>query len=129
MAADLNDVSLTGRLTRDVEVREAGEFKVLNMRLASSVRAKLEDGTWGDKSNYFNVVRFTKTDGVVQYLTKGRQVAVSGSLQQREYVDRDGNKRESVEVIADNLMLLAAPKGQEDAQDDALMRDGGEIPF
>jgi single-strand DNA-binding protein len=106
--ADLNRVTLVGRLTRDPELRHtAGGDPICSIRLAVSSRARSEDGSWGDKSNYFDVTVFGRqADTAVQYLAKGRRIGVDGRLSWREWQAQDGSKRQSVEVIANDLFFL-----------------------
>ena len=80
MAADLNRVTLVGRLTRDPELRHtAGGDAVCSMRLAVSSRSRDENGQWGDKSNYFDVVVFGRqAETASNYLAKGRRIGVDG---------------------------------------------------
>ena len=108
MPADLNRVTLVGRLTRDPELRHtAGGDPICSIRLAVSSRARSEDGSWGDKSNYFDVTVFGRqADTAVQYLAKGRRIGVDGRLSWREWQAQDGTRRQSVEVIANDLFFL-----------------------
>lgn len=110
MAQDTNSVTLVGRLTRDVEVRNSGETVILSMRLAVTGRKKVGD-SWEDVPNYFDVTHFARSEKLADYLTKGRQIAVQGRLSWREWQDKEGTSRQSVEVIANDLQLLAEGKG------------------
>lgn len=106
MGADPNNVSIGGRLTRDAEVHQSNAGKpIVKMRLACSTRARSDEGTWGDRSNYFDVVYFPSSDGMVQYLEKGKQILVEGRLSWREYQTTDGQKRQSVEIVARDVIL------------------------
>ena len=108
MPADLNRVTLVGRLTRDPELRQlpSGDG-ICSIRLAVSSRARAEDGSWGDKSNYFDVTVFGRqAETAVQYLSKGRRIGVDGRLSWREWQAQDGTRRQSVEVIANDLFFL-----------------------
>lgn len=108
MPADLNRVTLVGRLTRDPELRHtAGGDAVCSMRLAVSSRARDENGQWGDKSNFFDVVVFGRqAESSSNYLSKGRRVGIDGRLSWREWTSQDGNKRQSVEVVANDVFFL-----------------------
>lgn len=108
MAADLNRVTLVGRLTRDPELRHtAGGDGVCSMRIAVSSRARDENGQWGDKSNFFDVTVFGRqAENVVNYLAKGRRIGVDGRLSWREWTAQDGSKRQNVEVIANDIFFL-----------------------
>jgi len=106
--ADLNRVTLVGRLTRDPELRHtAGGDPICSIRLAVSSRARDETGNWGDRSNYFDVTVFGRqAETASTYLAKGRRIGVDGRLSWREWQAQDGTKRQSVEVIANDLFFL-----------------------
>ena len=107
MASDLNHVALIGRLTRDPELRQlpSGDG-VLSMRLAVNARSKRGD-SWEDVANFFDVTMFGKrADTLAGMLSKGSRVGIDGRLSWREWQTQDGGKRQSVEVIANDLFLL-----------------------
>jgi single-strand DNA-binding protein len=108
MPADLNRVTLVGRLTRDPELRHTqGGNAICSIRLAVSSRARDEAGNWGDKSNYFDVTVFGRqAETASTYLAKGRRIGVDGRLQWREWQAQDGSKRQNVEVIANDVFFL-----------------------
>src|SRR5262245_26937864 len=108
MPADLNRVTLVGRLTRDPELRHtAGGDPVCSTRLAVTSRARDESGNWGDKSNYFDVTVFGRQAQTAStYLTKGRRIGVDGRLSWREWQAQDGTRRQNVEVIANDVFFL-----------------------
>ena len=82
MPADLNRVTLVGRLTRDPELRHTGGGDpICSIRLAVSSRARDEGGNWGDRSNYFDVTVFGRqAQTAADYLAKGRRIGVDGRL-------------------------------------------------
>ena len=108
MPADLNRVTLVGRLTRDPELRHTqGGDPVCSIRLAVSSRARDESGSWGDRSNYFDITVFGRqAETASTYLAKGRRIGVDGRLSWREWQAQDGSKRQSVEVIANDVFFL-----------------------
>ena len=108
MSADLNRVTLVGRLTRDPELRHTGGGDpICSIRLAVSSRARDDSGNWGDKSNYFDVTVFGRqAQTAADYLAKGRRIGVDGRLSWREWQAQDGTKRQAVEVIANDLFFL-----------------------
>lgn len=115
MASDLCRVALTGRLTKDSELRHtAGGTPVLGMRVAYSTRRKDGSGNWIDKSNYIDVTMFgARGEAVAQYLVRGKQVAVDGRLEWREWDAQDGTKRQAYEVVVDDLILLGGSRDGE----------------
>jgi single-strand DNA-binding protein len=119
MPADLNRVTLVGRLTRDPELRQlpSGDG-ICSIRLAVSSRSRTEDGSWGDQSNYFDVTVFGRqAETAVQYLSKGRRIGVDGRLSWREWQAQDGTRRQSVEVIANDLFFLDSRREGGDPMD------------
>jgi single-strand DNA-binding protein len=134
MAEDLNRVTLVGRPTRDPEVR--GNGVVMSIRLASTRRDKdPDDGEWKDMPNYFDVVFFgeKRIAGIEPYVKKGTRIGIDGTLAWREWQDKDGNNRQSVEIRADNLFLLDSREssGRSDlpVADEPKLADDGDAPF
>jgi|SRR5690242_4103210 len=113
-ATNINRVVLTGNLTKDPELRSTGSgMAVCSLRVASNTRRKdPQSGEWVDKPNYFDVTIWGRQgENAAQYLSKGRPVAIDGRLEWREWQDQQGNKRQSVEIVADNIQFLSSPEG------------------
>ncbi len=115
MPADLNRVTLVGRLTRDPELRRTPSGDpICSIRLAVSSRGRDEGGNWTDKPNYFDVTVFGRqAETASTYLAKGRRIGVDGRLTWREWQAQDGNKRQSVEVTANDIFFLDSREGGE----------------
>ena len=100
----LNRIILMGRLTRDPELRHTQSgTAVASFTLAVDRDFKSRDG--GDRAtDFIDIVAWRSTaEFVSKYFTKGRMAVVEGRLQIRDWTDRDGGKRRSAEVIADNV--------------------------
>ena len=100
----LNRIILMGRLTRDPELRHTQTgTAVASFSLA--VDRDFKDKSTGEKStDFIDIVAWRQTaEFVSRFFTKGRMAVVEGRLQLRDWTDRDGNKRRSAEVIADNV--------------------------
>jgi single-strand DNA-binding protein len=112
-ASNVNVVVVTGNLTRDPELRQLQSgTSVCKLRIAVNTRRKGQDGTWEDKPNYFDVTVWgAQGENCASYLSKGRPVAISGRLEWREWEGQDGNKRQSVEIIADTVQFLGSRDG------------------
>lgn len=110
----LNRVILIGRLTRDPELRTTNTGKnVVEFSIAVDKRIKPTDPSQ-PTADFFRVKAWGNTaDFVSNYLTKGRLVAVDGRLETRKFVDKDGNNREIVEVVADNVQGLDRPRDEQ----------------
>lgn len=126
----MNRVCLVVRLGKDPELRDANGTSVCNMRAVFNTRRKV-DGEWTDVANWVNVTAFGRlADNCAQYLAKGRECAVDGRLEVREYDKSDGTKGISVDVVADSIKFI----GGRDAEpsDDPGFVGGGDdqdIPF
>src|SRR3954454_13309798 len=113
-ATNINRVVLTGNLTRDPELRNipSSGNSVCSLRIAVNTRRRDQDGQWVDKPNYFDVTVWgAQGENCAQYLQKGRPVAIDGRLEWREWQDQQGNKRQSVDIIADSVQFLSSPEG------------------
>ena len=114
-ATNINRVVVTGNLTRDPELRSLPSGNsVCKLRIAVNSRRKDQSGEWVDKPNYFDVTVWgAQGENCAQYLSKGRPVAVDGRLEWREWQDNQGNKRQSVDIIADSVQFLGSREGGE----------------
>ena len=100
----LNRIIIMGRLTRDPELRRTQTgTPVASFSLA--VDRDFKDKATGERStDFIDVVAWRQTgEFVSRYFTKGRMAVVEGRLQMRDWTDKDGNKRRSAEVVADNV--------------------------
>jgi single-strand DNA-binding protein len=100
----LNHIVLMGRLTRDPELRRTGSgIAVASFTLA--VDRDFGNRETGEKeTDFIDIVAWRSTaEFVSKYFTKGRMAVVSGRLQIRKWTDNQGNKRNSAEVVADNI--------------------------
>ena len=100
----LNHITKMGRLTRDPELRRTGSgIAVASFTLAVDRDFSPRDG--GEReTDFIDCVAWRQTgEFVSKYFTKGRMAVVSGRLQIRSWTDKDGNKRRSAEVVADNV--------------------------
>jgi single-strand DNA-binding protein len=113
--ANINRVVITGNLTRDPELRTTPSgTSVCSIRIASNTRRKDASGEWGEKANYFDVTVWGRQgENAAQYLQKGRSIGVDGRLEWREWEDGQGNKRQAVDIIADNVQFLGSREGGE----------------
>ena len=100
----LNHIVIMGRLTRDPELRRTGSgVAVASFTVAVDRDFGGRDG--GEKeADFIDCVAWRQTgEFVSKYFTKGRMIVVSGRLQIRSWTDKDGNKRRTAEVVADNV--------------------------
>ena len=107
MPQNINIVALVGNLTRDPELRHTPSgTAVTTLRIAVNDRVKRGE-EWTDAAYYFDVTVWGRTaENCAQYLAKGRPVGVQGKLTWREWDAQDGSKRQSVEIVADNIQFL-----------------------
>ena len=127
----LNHITIMGRLVRDPELRHTQSgTPVANFSLAVDRDFKVQDGRDAD---FIDCMAWRNTANFVeQFFTKGRMAIVSGRLQIRAYTDKQGNKRNVAEVVADNVYFgdskreaqTAAPEQFEELDD-----TGEPLPF
>ncbi|WP_029362159.1 single-stranded DNA-binding protein [Borreliella garinii] len=117
--ADINSLVLSGRLTRDSELSytESG-IAVLRFSLANNRRMKKND-EWIDYPQYFDCVIFSKrAESLNEYLKKGKQVVVSGSLKYESWQDKNtGDKRSKINIFVDNLQMFSSGSNAFQMQD------------
>ena len=114
MSRSLNQVTLMGNLTRDPELRQTPSGQsVCNFSLAINSSYKDSTGEWKEKTDFINIVAWAKlADNIVQYVTKGRSILITGKLQTQTW-EQDGQKRSKTEVVAQDAIFLG---GREDNQ-------------
>jgi len=133
--ADVNHVIIIGRLTRDIVLKYTnGGMAIGSFSIAVNRRTKKGE-QWVEEASFFDVSLFGKSaEGLAQYLTKGKQVAVEGELRQDRW-QQDGQPRSKVYISANNVQLLGGDKktgGQQSeyqAQEYSADNFVSEIPF
>lgn len=128
----LNHIIIMGRLTRDPELRNTQNgTAVTTFSLAV-------DRDFGDKqTDFINVVAWRNTaEFAFRNFSKGRMAVVSGRLQIREWTDRDGGKRTTAEVVADNIYFGDSKPAEKPAEEQPtysytpeFVEDDGDLPF
>ena len=132
----LNHIVMACRLTKDPELRKAGEISVCSFRIACDRDFKTKDGE--KETDFVDVVVWRKlADNVAKYFTKGRMAIVEGRLQIHPWTDQEGGKRFSTEIVAEHVYFGdSKPKAQdEDASEPPegfvpdFGNEDGELPF
>jgi len=139
--ASVNKVILIGNLGRDPELRYTqGGKGVCNFTVATNERWKDGNGQPQERVEWHRIVAWGKTaENCAQYLAKGKSVFIEGRLQTREWEDRDQNKRQTTEIVANQVVFLSPKNGgsspgnpgsQSRRQQNAPpAADGDDIPF
>ena len=115
--ADINHVTLVGRLTRDAELKYTNSGQaVSNISLAVNQRRRRDD-QWVDEAHFFDCVVWGRTaEALNPYLVKGKQVGVEGQLRQSRW-EQEGRTRSRVEISVINLQLLGGRNDQPPRED------------
>lgn len=140
MSRDLNKVMIIGRLGRDPEMRYTPSGRpVTTFSVATSRSWSTVDGERHQETEWFNVVAWGNLAEICkQYLTKGQQVYIEGRLQTRKWEDKEGNKHSSVEIVANEMMMLGDRREsisnnyqipEDDEAQEVLSSDEDEFPF
>ncbi len=105
----MNKVFLIGNLTRDPEMRSTQSgIPVCNFSIAVNRRFRNAQ-TGQQETDFFNIVAWRQLAELCsRYLTKGRKVAVLGSIQTRTYEAQDGSKRSAFDIVADEVEFLSS---------------------
>lgn len=108
----LNKIIIMGRLTRDPELRRTGSgTAVTSFSLACDRDFKSQSGN--KETDFIEVVAWKNTaEFVSKYFSKGRMAVVEGRLQIRDWTDKDGNKRVTAEVVADNVYFADSKRSE-----------------
>lgn len=114
----LNVVHLAGNLTRDPEIRFfANEKSVANFGLAINRRYRGSDGEMKEEATFIDVECWGRTAELVgQYLTKGRNCMIEGSLKLDQWEDKAGGKRSKLKVTAQRVHFLGENKGGSESE-------------
>lgn len=132
----LNKILLMGRLTRDPQLRRINNgMAVVSFTLAVDRDFKSQSGE--KETDFIDIVAWRNTaEFVSKYFTKGRMAVVEGRLQVRDWTDKNGGRRRSSEVVADNVYFGDSKKDAEmPAQSNSSggafseVEDDGELPF
>jgi single-strand DNA-binding protein len=129
MAKSVNKVILLGNVGKDPEMRSTGGGTlVANFTLATSDRQKDGQGNWQDRTEWHNLVAFTRLAEIVRdYVKKGSKLYVEGKIQTRSWDDKEtGAKRYRTEIIVNDLSLLS---GREDGSSGGNNRSAGASNF
>ncbi|HWT65348.1 MAG TPA: single-stranded DNA-binding protein [Terracidiphilus sp.] len=110
MAKSVNKVILLGNVGKDPEIRSTPSGTlVATLTLATSDRQKDAQGNWQDRTEWHNLVAFTRTAEIIRdYVKKGNKLYIEGKIQTRSWDDKEsGQKRYRTEIIINDMSLLS----------------------
>jgi len=130
MSRGLNKVMIIGRLGRDPEMRYTPSGRpVTNFSVATSRSWNTSDGERRTETEWFNIVAWGSLAEICnQYLIKGQQVYIEGRLQSRTWEDTEGKRHTSVEIIANEMIMLGERRSADEADLES-QPDEDEFPF
>ena len=106
---DINIVSLTGRLTREMEIKYTPSGAPVGKFSLAVNRNKKRGDKWVDEASFFECALFGKSsESLAQYLIKGKQVALSGEMRQERWTAQDGQNHSRVVVVVSSLSLMGS---------------------
>ena len=133
----MNKVILIGRLTKDPDLRFASSGTAVT-RFTVAVNRQMKR----DEADFINCIAFGKAgEAIAQYLTKGRQIAISGNIRTGSYNAKDGTKRYTTDVVVETFEFINNGKKDEvnngmensfdnsNSYEDMMPMDDGDIPF
>jgi single-strand DNA-binding protein len=131
MSRGLNKVMIIGNLGREPEMRYTPSGRpVTTFSVATSRTWNTSEGEKHVETEWFNVVAWSNLAEICkQYLTKGQQVYIEGRLQTRHWEDQDGNKHTSVEVVANEMIILSERRETGESSTESESIEEEEYPF
>jgi single-strand DNA-binding protein len=131
MSRGLNKVMIIGNLGRDPEMRYTPSGKpVTTFSVATSRTWNTSEGEKREETEWFNIVAWSSLAEICkQYLTKGQQVYIEGRLQTRRWDDQEGNKHTSVEIVANEMIILSERRDTEESSTASESIEDEEFPF
>ena len=131
MSRGLNKVMIIGNLGREPEMRYTPSGRpVTTFSVATSRTWNTSEGEKHVETEWFNVVAWSNLAEICkQYLSKGQQVYIEGRLQTRHWEDQEGNKHTSVEIVANEMIILGERReaGEPGAEPESIEEE--EFPF
>lgn len=122
----MNRVIVSGNLTRDPELRQAGSTPVLQLGIAVNDRKKDTNGEWIDVPNFFDVLVWgSRGEKLAGILKKGMKVVISGRLKWSSWQTTEGDKRSKVEIVAEDIEFMSKADNSSPIVEDL----SSEIPF
>lgn len=130
----INKVVLLGRLTKDPELNFAAGTGTAVARFTLAVTRPFKK----DETDFINCIAFNKrAEAIAQYLTKGRQLAVTGSIRTGSYDAKDGTKRYTTDIVVDSFEFIGSGQGNNNQgntssnnfEDEMTPVDDGDMPF
>ncbi len=131
MGRGLNKIMIIGNLGRDPEMRYTPSGRpVTTFSVATSRTWNTADGEKRVETEWFNVVAWSSLAEICkQYLTKGQQVYIEGRLQSRQWEDPEGKKHTTVEIVANEMIMLGDRRESAEASPDSEATEEDEFPF
>lgn len=129
----MNKVCLSGRLTKDAELRFAAGSGTAVTRLNIAVRRNIKDKNTGKyESDFINCISFGKqAETIAQYFQKGSQIAIVGHIQTGSYNAQDGSKRYTTDVLIESFEFMGSNnnQGNNNFTDDLTPVSDDDMPF
>jgi single-strand DNA-binding protein len=129
----INNVIISGRLTRDIDLRyTANGTPVATIGLASDRRYKDADNNWQDETTFLRVVAWSQlAERAAENLKKGSPVLIEGRLQSRQWQDKNDNQRTTIEIVASRIQSLEREVSEEveEGETPETQEEEDDIPF
>lgn len=126
---NVNKAILVGRVGKDPEVRQAGNNKVVSFSLATTENYKDKDGNKQSVTEWHNLTAWGKLAEIVgKYVQKGSELYIEGKIRTRIWDDKDGQKRYTTEIVADNIQMgRHAGEKQEQQQSNTIPANNAQV--
>jgi single-strand DNA-binding protein len=127
--ASVNKVILLGHLGKDPDVRTLSDgAKVASFSIATTELYKDKQGQRVERTEWHNIVMWRGLAELAEkYLTKGNQIYLEGKIQTQKCYDKDGNKRQIVNIVVDTFIMLGGGKKKEEKETEKLNTETKQI--
>ena len=123
----MNNVSLIGRLTADPELRHT-QSDIATTRFSIAVDRTYSRQGEEKQTDFISIVAWRQTaEFICKYFSKGQRIALTGSIRTGSYTDRDGNKRYTFDVQADNVEFCEPKRNDNSSQTESNTNDDGDF--
>lgn len=103
----MNKLIVIGRVGKDAEVKQVGGKSVINFSVASSETWKDKEGNKQERTTWFDAAIWREQTAIAQYITKGTQVYLEGTVNARAFMDKENQPKGSIVVNVQNIQLLS----------------------
>jgi single-strand DNA-binding protein len=129
MSFSVNKTTLLGNLGKDAETKSLNEKTSVTKFSVATVRSYKKGDNYENETTWHNVTYFNASDFIKDKLKKGAKVYVEGRISHNEYTDKEGIKRYTTEIVANDVISLEGKEGQKNQDNTYNQSSDNDLPF